>query len=487
MAAKRLPYGCYNPVRFVVMSQTRRELIKLATAAVAAAQVVPVRAQQPPSGSVSVWTTAGKKRFEPGAAQAWKAARETSADSIVLDPSRKFQEILGFGAAFTDAACYVLNRMPAAARQTLLEELVNPSKMGLNVFRLCIGSSDYATKAYSFDEGAPDPQIERFSIDHDREYILPVLKQARGINPELFLFGSPWSPPGWMKQNKSMLGGCMHKASFAPYAKYFVKFVKAYEEAGVPVQAVTVQNEVDTAQDGNMPACMWGQEYEVEFVAQHLGPQFAANKIDTKIWIIDHNYNLWGRAIAELDEPGLNKYVDGVAWHGYLGQPTAMSRVHEAHPEKHAYWTEGGPDVKDPHYSNDWSQWSATFAGILSNWARCIVAWNIALDEEGKPNIGPFSCGGTVTVNSKTSEVARSGQYWAFAHYSRAMKRGARRIESSSVLPGISHVAAVNPDGSYAVILTNPGAERQVAVRLSGMETEVRLEADSVTTLNWRS
>ena len=470
------------------MSQTRREIIKLASAAVAMAQAGPSRAQdnQNVPGDVSVWTTAGDRRFEPGAAIPWRAARGSSADAVVLDPGRKFQEILGFGAAFTDASCYVLHRLPARARADVLNDLLHPSKLGLSVFRICVGSSDYATKAYSFDEGEPDPELARFSIDHDREYILPVLKEARAVNPGLFLLASPWSPPGWMKANGSMLGGSMRKSSFAPYARYFVKFLKAYAEAGVPVQAVTVQNEVDTDQDGRMPACLWGQEYEMEFVAKHLGPQFAAAQIGTQIWILDHNYNLWGRALEELDDPAVSRYVDGVAWHGYAGHPSAMARVHDAHPDKHAYWTEGGPDIGDARYQTDWSHWGAEFADILRNWARCIIGWNIVLDEAGKPNIGPFHCGGTITVHSKTGEITRSGQYWALSHYSRAIRRGARRIESSGLVSSVSHVAAVNPDGSYAAVLTNAGAERRVTVRLSEKEAEVRLPSDSITTLRWR-
>ncbi len=314
-----------------------------------------------------------------------------------------------------------------------------------------------------------------------------MLKQARGVNPDLFLLASPWSPPGWMKANGSMLGGSMRKHDFAAYAKYFVKFLQAYEAAGVPVQAVTIQNEVDTDQDGRMPACLWGQEYETEFVARHLGPQFAANKIDTRIWILDHNYNLWGRAMASLEEPAVNRYVDGVAWHGYLGRPSAMSRVKEAHPEKHMYWTEGGPDLRDPRYLTNWSQWGSTFAGILENWARCIIGWNIVLDEKGKPNIGPFECGGALTIHSQTKEITRSGQYWALAHYSQLLRRGSRRIQSTSASKGLSHIAATNPDGSFAVVLTNPGAERRVALRLAGMEAEVQLPADSITSLRWTS
>jgi glucosylceramidase len=234
-----------------------------------------------------------------------------------------------------------------------------------------------------------------------------------------------------------------------------------------------------------MPACLWGQEYEMEFIAAHLGPQLAANHIDTKVWILDHNYNLWGRAIAELDDPKVNKYVDGVAWHGYVGEPGGMTRVREAHPEKHMYWTEGGSDYNDPRYLTNWAQWGANVTGILRNWSRCVMGWNLALDEAGKPNIGPFDCGGLVTIDSKTGEITRSGQYWAFTHFSRAVRRGAKRIESSGELEGVSHVAFVNPDGSMATVLTNAAAERKVLLRLYGRESEVRLPADSVTTLTW--
>jgi len=264
-----------------------------------------------------------------------------------------------------------------------------------------------------------------------------------------------------------------------------VKFLQAYAEAGVHVNAVTIQNEVDTEQDGRMPASLWGQEYEAGFVSEHLGRALADARLDTKIWIIDHNYNLWGRAIAELDDPEVNRYVDGVAWHGYLGQPSAMTRVHEAHPDKHMYWTEGGPSFKLPAYATDWAEWGATFAGILRNWSRCIVGWNLALDENGKPNIGPFDCGGVVTINSQTKEIARSGQYWALAHYSHAARPGATRIESSGRFENIFHAAFANPDGTTCLIVTNKGPESEILLRVAGKEVSIELPHDSVSSLAW--
>jgi glucosylceramidase len=182
-----------------------------------------------------------------------------SGDVVEIQPQQQFQEILGFGAAFTDAACYMFRQLGEADRDRLLHELFHPSELGLNVCRTCFGASDYTTEMYSFDEGEPDPELKRFSINHDRAYLLPVLRAARKANPDLFLFSTPWSPPGWMKANSSMLGGSMRKKSFPAYAQYFVKFLQAYAAEGVPIQAVTSQNEVDTDQDGRMPACFGGK------------------------------------------------------------------------------------------------------------------------------------------------------------------------------------------------------------------------------------
>ena len=234
-----------------------------------------------------------KRRFESASALAWRQGSvKPSGEIIALNPEKKFQEILGFGAAFTDASCYMFNQLSGDAREQLFHELFHPSELGLNVCRTCIGASDYSTELYSFDEGEPDPELKRFSIDHDRGYLLPALREARRVNPQLFLFSTPWSPPGWMKLNGSMLGGSMRKRYFASYAQYFLKFLQAYAAEGVPIQAVTSQNEVDTDQDGRIPACLWGQEYEIEFVKDHLGPALKANGIPAKFWLLDHNYNL---------------------------------------------------------------------------------------------------------------------------------------------------------------------------------------------------
>jgi len=380
----------------------------------------------------------------------------------------------------------MFSQLTPSAREQLFHEMFHPLEMGLSVRRICVGSSDYSQKAYSFDEGEPDPELTRFSIAHDREYILPVLRQARQVNPDLFLFASPWSPPGWMKFNGTMLGGSMRRHSLPVYARYFLKFLQAYAAEGVPVQAVTSQNGVDTDQDGNMPACIWAQEYEIEFVSAHLGPLLERSGIPAKIWILDHNYNLWGRVMDELEDDQLRKYCNAVAWHGYAGVPEMMSKVQEAFPALEMYWTEGGPDYKDPGYLTDWCNWGGTFSTILRNGCRSITAWNLALDELGRPNIGPFSCGGVVTINSQTKAITRSGMYWALDHFSRVIRRGARRFDSQSAGADLEHVGLENPDGQQVLIVTNPGPAREIELRLADRAARVSLKDKSLTTLTWR-
>ncbi|HTS37724.1 MAG TPA: glycoside hydrolase family 30 beta sandwich domain-containing protein [Candidatus Solibacter sp.] len=470
---------------------SRRTFLKLSAMGLTAAatgsttSAFVTAAPSPAEGSINVRVTSGKLHYESAPALTWRNGSATGENKIVIDAGQKFQPMLGFGAAFTDAACYTFNRLQQPDREKLFRELFHPSEMGLSVCRTCIGASDYSTEVFSYDEGEPDLEMKRFSLKHDEAYVIPALQLARKQNPDLFLFSSPWSPPGWMKAGGSMLGGSMRQRFFAPYAQYFLKFLQAYSAAGVPIQAVTVQNEVDTDQDARMPACLWPQEYEIGFVKNHLGPLLEKNGVSTKIWILDHNYNLWGRAICELDDLDLRKYCNAVAFHGYVGTPDMMSKVHEAHPEAQLYWTEGGPDYTAPDYATDWANWGKTYTGALRNWCQSITGWNLALDEKGRPNIGPFPCGGMVTIDSQTREITRSGQYWAFAHFSRSIRRGAHRIESSSKIHGIDHVAFENPDGQKVLVVTNASRASSATLQQADRIADLALAPDSITTLTW--
>jgi len=418
--------------------------------------------------------------------------------------------MLGFGGALTDASAYMINQLDPRARDQFLRELYHPSELGMAVTRICIGSSDFSTKMYSYDEGEPDPELKRFSIDQDKQYLLPELRSARKINPELFILASPWSPPGWMKASGTMLGGSLKPKNFAVYAQYLVKFLKAYEAEGVSVDAITSQNEVDTDQDGRMPACVWAQEHEIVFVSQFLGPAFEKNGVKTKIWMLDHNWNLWGRVINSLEDAGFNRYIDGVAWHPYLGTVDAMSRVHDAYPDKHTYWTEGdfgsagafaggGLAGAAPQASTEAprrervppniriARGGVLAASAVRHWTRALMLWNIVLDEKGNPNIGPFvNARGTITIDSKTREISRGPDYWVLKHYTHAARRGSKRFGSQGGGDMVAHAAFTHRDGTKVLVLSNPTAgDRPVQVRVGGLMTQLTLPAYSITNLSW--
>jgi glucosylceramidase len=314
-----------------------------------------------------------------------------------------------------------------------------------------------------------------------------------------------------MKYSNSMLGGNIRPEHISTYARYFQKFVESYAAAGVPVRAVTTQNEIDADQGGRMPACPWPEEDE-ERLIDALGPLL--EPAGTKIWTLDHNYNLFGRALDQLSRPRIKKYVNTVAWHGYVGSPEMMRNVKDKFPDVDMHWTEGGDDYKSLDYLTNWSKWGATFAGILANGPQSITMWNLALDERGRPNIGPFDCGGLVQIHSQTKEITRTGLYWALVHHARAFRRGAVMVASHDAggeLPAVNaaligqpassssvtatpnnaansrvyHAAAKNPDGSLVLVLTNPGEAREITVASAGLTAKVSLTADSITTLRW--
>ncbi|MGC1462812.1 MAG: glycoside hydrolase family 30 beta sandwich domain-containing protein [Terracidiphilus sp.] len=478
----------------------------VAAAALAMAKGLPVLAEGAPSGPVQVWSTFGDRRHASATALNWQPVSKLAEDAIVLNPGATRREVLGFGAAFTDATCWVLSQIPEEQRAALMHELFSPDEMALSVCRTCTGSSDYSRSMYSFDEGNdPDPELKRFSIDHDKAYILPTLREARKLNPDLFLFSTPWSPPAWMKFNNSMLGGTIRKSTLEPYSRYIKMFLDAYKAEGVEMNAITVQNEVDTTVDGRYPSCLLSQEDEILFVQRYLGPLLRKSGNSTRIWILDHNFNLWGRAIAELSDPQLNEYVDGVAWHGYAGDPSGMTQVHNAFPKKNTYFTEidfAQFPSQDP--MNNWADWGEWANCVMRNWAQSLTVWNLALDEKGHPYIGhpdpedhmenwPTVGAAPLTVWNDTHKVERSGEFWMFAHFSRHVRRGAKVFETDGLgdsaaqtsTSKVSHVGFRNPDGSHVVVLANTGQQTGTQVVLGKSAVNLDLPANSVYTLQW--
>ena len=463
----------------------RRGFLKTSSLAGAAALLSPAwqhdNAQD--AAGARVFVTHGKQRHEAAESMQFAAQPGTPdlSEAVVIDTRQRFQSILGFGAAFTDGSCFTLSQMPDTDRQALMRELFLPSEMNLSAGRCCVGASDYSRDVFSYDDTPGDSAMQHFSTAHDDAYILPILREARALQPGLFLLSSTWSPPAWMKVYGTMLGGYMSSKHLQDYAAYYVAFLESYRQKGVPIQALTTGNEVEAEQGGSMPATVWTAEMEADFIRDHLGPQLRKRKLDTKVWLLDHNYDLWKRVLWQLDDAELRKYVDGVAWHGYVGTPDMMSRVHDRHPDLPFYWTEGGPDYTSPAYETEWTRWGQTFTEALANWCRCIIGWNYALDKNGRPNIGPFSCGGMVTVEG--GKVTRSGQYWAMRHFSQHIQRNAVRVASHSDATDLHHIAFAQPDGSVVAVLTNGGGERPMTISVNGRAGRLTLPATSIVTL----
>ena len=440
----------------------------------------------PPDRMLKVYVTAGAKRHQAEADVRFgtTSAAGSAGDELVVDATVSYQPMLGFGAALTDASCYLLSQMEPAARHKFLTETYSPDAMALNTGRVAIGSSDYSRELFNYDDTPGDTELKHFSIAHDEAYVLPMLREVRAANPALFLLATPWSPPGWMKTYGSMKGGWMSAPYLEPYAHYFVKYLEAYAKAGVRIDAITSQNELETDQNGSMPATYWTPDMEQDFVRDHLGPLLRKQKLDTQIWLLDHNYDLWKRVRWQLRDTRLRPFVAGVAWHGYVGTPDLMSRLHDEVPDVPFYWTEGGPDVNEPKYATEWTRWGRTFTEAIRNWCRGLTTWNLMLDPAGNPNIGPFQCGGLVTLKPDGT-IVESGQYWALRHFSQHVRRQAVRVASHTDASELMHVAFRNPDGGHVMVLTNTGGERMVRVRHGNETAGVSLAANSVTTLTW--
>jgi glucosylceramidase len=313
--------------------------------------------------------------------------------------------------------------------------------------------------------------MTRFSVGHDERQILPLLRQARHHNRNLKVMGTPWSPPAWMKTNGSLVGGRFidDKRYYDAYTKYFVKFVEAYERAGVPVDAVTLQNEPQNRFPSGYPGMDFRDPEEARLV-KSVGPAFQKARIDTKILGYDHNWSLHPNDVglpganpdyAEdlLDDPGAKRWLAGTAYHCYSGDPSSQSELHDAHPDRDIYFTEcsgiesGNPATTFP----DTLHWHSRFLtiGAVRNWAKTVITWNLALDPDNGPhNGGCDTCTGVVTIDPATGRATREADYYVLGHVTKFVDEGAVRI-GSTVEGNIWNVAFRNPDGSTVVLVNN--------------------------------
>ena len=384
-------------------------------------------------------------------------------------------DFLGFGVAITGSSCYNLAQMPKEQRELFLQSVYGKEGLNLNVGRLSIGASDYSAEIYSYDDVEGDTKLQYFSVEKDEAYVIPMIKEILKINPDLYLYASPWSPPAWMKTGGSLGGGFMRREFVDCYAEYVVRFIKEYAKRGIKISAITPQNEAETHQNGLMPACIWHPDIEAEFVIA-LRKKLQENHLDVKIWLFDHNFNSWKRVQWTLDtHKELPSACDGIAFHYYNGAIEETVALTKAYPHLPLHFTEGGPRLYD-NYATDYCKWGIMISKALNCGYCSFTGWNLMLDEYGGPNVGPFFCGGLATRNSVTNEISYSGQYKAFKHISKFMQKGAKvykvGMEKEPKQVGLYNfpnnnpipfeVSCIkNPDGTICYFIINPNKEKQ--------------------------
>lgn len=435
--------------------------------------------------AAQVWVTTpdGGKRLQRGADVAFDGAKQDT--DIEVDPAAQAQEFTGAGASVTESSARLLTGLPGGERDKLMTDLFSTDGdgIGLDYLRQPLGGSDFVAELpyYSYED-----QQGSFSIARDKKEIIPLLRQARGINSGLRMMGTPWSAPGWMKDSGKLAGGRLKPEDYGAYADYLVKAVQAYADAGVPLHDLTVQNE--PLFETTYPSMGMSAAEEADFI-RVLDGKLTAAGLDTSLFAYDHNWDKPEYPLEVLDRTKDIGRVQGAAFHCYGGQPEAEQQVRDA--GKRVFFTEcSGTDSDDPsHTFADSLKWQTENLVIRSMraGAETVVLWNMALDKNGGPQFGNCAtkCNGVVEIDGNT--VSKNAEYYSLGHISKFVERGAHRIGSSSQQPGgVEDVVFENPDGSRAaVVLNSADSARKFSLTESGRSLSYELPAGAVATFTW--
>ena len=405
---------------------------------------------------------------------------------IAVDSAMSYQSIDGFGYTLTGGSAYQINHMDAASRSALLNELFSTAATGISYLRVSIGASDLSASVFSYDDmpvGMTDPTLANFNLSQDTVDLIPVLKQILTINPAIKILGSPWSPPVWMKSNGNSVGGTLLPAYYSSYAKYFVKYIQAMQAKGIPINAITIQNEPENP--NNNPSMSMSATEQASFIKNNLGPEFQTAGITTKIILFDHNCDHPNYPIAILNDAAAKSYVDGSAFHLYAGDISALSTVKTAHPDKNLYFTEQWTGANGT-FDGD-LKWHVknVLIGSMRNWSKVALEWNLASDATYGPHTpgGCTECKGALTVNGTL--VQRNVGYYIIAHASKFVPAGSVRIESN-IVTNLPNVAFKTASGKKVLIVVNEGSVAEgFNIGYKGKYVFTSLNAGAVATYTW--
>lgn len=443
---------------------------------------------------VQIWVTTADRSQQLARAKDVALGHATAESATIeIDTGRRYQTMIGFGAAITDASAWLIrSRMGGAQRAALMQELFGAAPaLQISFVRLTIGASDFSPEHYSLDdmpEGESDPALAHFSIAPIRDTVVPLVRDALSLNPSLRVMASPWSAPGWMKTSGALIHGTLLPQFYATFANYLTKYVDAMQAQGIPIYALTVQNEPHFDAP-NYPGMMLDADARAQLIGKYLGPALAERSTRTGILEWDHNWDSPQEPLRVLGNPLAAGYVAGVAWHCYAGNVPAQAQVHLAHPDKDAYLTEcSGGNWGSPPNSSLLQMTRELIIGSTRAWARGVLLWNLALDQSAGPHLGGCTaCRGLVTIDSRTGEVTRNDDYYVIAHASRFVRPGAMRVESNQTDSSVANVAFQNPDdGSIVLIAANSATSpRALSVRCRDHEFRYTMPGESVATFVW--
>lgn len=464
-------------------AQPRKRVAAVVTAVTVAALLAIPATPAVAAPTVNVWLTTGDRANLLRQQASVEFGSGGSGPVINVNPNTTYQSMVGFGASFTDAAAWNVFNSPR--RDEIMNALFGSGGIGMSFMRQPIGATDFSRSFYTYNDGAADPTLSRFSIAHDNAYILPLVRQAKSLNPRLSIMASPWSAPAWMKTNNNLIGGSLADSQIGVYADYLVKFAQAYGAAGAPIDYMSVQNEPNFSPPGYPGMLMSASQQST--IINNLVPKLRAVGQNAKLLGYDHNWDNTSYAQQVNNSAGNN--VVGSAWHCYGGNPSGQSVVHNAQPNKEIFFTEcsGTSSGDDASTFRDTLRWQGInlAIGTTRNWARTVTTWNMALDANHGPVIGSCgNCMGVVTTNG--SNVTYNAEYYVLGHLSKFVQPGAVRIDSTGYGDGgIQNVAFRNPDGTIVLVALNSGGTQNFQVSYGGQTFGYNLAGGAMATFTW--
>jgi glucosylceramidase len=437
---------------------------------------------------------------------------------ISINPDDRYQEILGFGGSFTESAAYVINNLPQSKQNEILEAYFSPEGAGYTLTRTHINSCDFSLKNYAYANAEGDTQLVNFSIDEDKQDLIPLIRNSMNVkNAHFKIFASPWTAPPWMKDNNRWNGGYLKPEYYSVWAHYFSKYINAYKNEGIEIWGVTVENE-PLGNGDQWESMIFTPATMSQFVKEFLGPKFEQDSISSKILIYDQNRDKveqWATKI--LSDEQSSKYIWGTAVHWYSSTvkwyPDELNTVHYKFPDKHIIHTEGCIDSEVPVWQDDdwyWrkeaTDWGYDWApekdkplhpkyapvyryardiiGCLNSWVSGWIDWNIVLNREGGPNHANNWCIAPIIVDSNSQEIYYTPLYYTMCHFSKYIKPGAIRIGLNSNIQDLMFTGCLNGDNNLVVVLLNQkSTDYDYEIKLAGKSVQLSIPAHAIQTL----